>query len=556
MEKSSKKWLIPVIAAVAAVAAVVVLMLTGVIGEKSIKVPDVLNKNVSEAEKILEEAGLSLLITKTEINNDVDENTVLEQSPNAGEKAEEGAAVNVTVSEKSVEAEIPNVKYYDRALAIEVLTAAGFKTQISEEENTSFADDTVFSQSASGKAFTGETVVLSVAKNDQTADAEMIDVLSVVNKTPEEAAKIIDGKFYLKITEEQFSNSVEKGKIISQNPQEKMTAQKKSTIKAVISKGKASDVRVTVPSVIRFGKIQAKEMLEKLGLRVTVKEEYSDTVASGIVIKQSIQKGETVAADTEIIITVSCGKTSEKTTAEIIPIPSTMPSTLKETTTKSNSQTVTQQKPSTTVTQAAASGESKYTADFRITTDKSEAKAGDIVTVSVKLKTNYNIVTISLPVIYDARVFEIADANENNVSSYLTFTGTLKDNAYSTNGNWKSPDTMYKKNSNPDYWTDPLRMSMYKIAFATWVVMPSQGTVVTKLGEEETIVTFRLKVKEDAKDTSGRIFLHPDFIKTEKDPQGILSVGRLSSDEVSMDAIVATGQTINLGKATTIVVIK
>ena len=85
---------------------------------------------------------------------------------------------------------------------------------------------------------------------------------------------------------------------------------------------------------------------------------------------------------------------------------------------------------------------------------------------------------------------------------------------------------------------------------------PSQGTVITKLDKEETIVTFKLKVKENVSDTSGRIFLSQDFIKTAKDPQGILSVGRTTSDKITTDSIVSTGQTIDLRDATVLVTIK
>ena len=107
--------------------------------------------------------------------------------------------------------------------------------------------------------------------------------------------------------------------------------------------------------------------------------------------------------------------------------------------------------------------------------------------------------------------------------------------------------------SNPDKWLDKTTMANYKIAFATWTAMPSQGTVMTQLNSEETIVTFQLKVKETASDTSGQIFLHQDFIKTESNPNGILSVGRATSDTITTDSIVATGQTIDLRNATTTV---
>lgn len=562
MKKSFKKWLAPVIAAAVAIVAVVVLFATGVIGSDTVKVPDITNMNAEEAQKILEDAELSICISERVIDDSAPENTVLKQSPESGEKIEKGGIVNVTVSEKSVEVSIPNVENFDKDLAIDALQNAGFNVEIIEEESDEFADGAVISQSHSGKGQTGTTITITVSKNDNEASEKLMKVPSVVGKTPEEARKIFGGKLYLKITEEKFSSTVKKGAIISQTPEADVETPEYTTVEVVISRGKASETEIIMPDVVFSSRAEARNALEKLGLRVTVVEKYDDKVSAGIVISQSVPKGKKITAATAVTIVVSAGKQPEITTIKPGDLPTQVTTSSKdETTTKKNdSQNVTQKptsKPTSPTTKPTdPSSESKYVADFAITTDKSEAKAGDIITVSVKLKTNYDIVAISLPVIYDANAFELVGTSENNLSSYLNFTGTLKDNAYTTNGNWKSPDSMYTKNSNKDYWTSTLAKARYKIAFATWVAAPSQGTVITTLEKEETIVTFKLKVKENAGDTSGRIFLSQDFIKTASDPQGILSVGRTTSDKITADSIIATGQTIDLKDATALVIIK
>ncbi len=557
-KEASKKWIIPVVAAVVAIAAVAILLITGVIGDNT-KVPDILNKSVTEAEKILEDAGFAICITKTEINDDVDENTVLNQSPQAGEKLEKGSVVEVTASIKSVDVSIPNVKYYSKALAVNVLQKAGFKVEIKTENSSEIADGAVINQSETGKAKTGALITLSISSNS-SKQGEAVNVPSVVGKTADDAAKALKGSFFLKITEEQYIDTVGKGKIVSQMPQADVNANKNTTVEAVISLGKAEDREVVVPNVVRFSRSQAKEALENAGLRVLIKEEANDTVAKGVVISQSVKGGIKVKADTVVTIVVSSGKTQETTALTTAPTPTKFETTKKPETTKNNNQNIspTQKTTVSPVTQAPtdSSSEAKYKADFAIVTDKNQAKAGDIITVSVKLKTNYNIVAISLPVIYDSRAFELVGTDENNLSSFLTFSGTLTKNGYQTNGNWKSPDSMYSKNSNPDYWNNSLRKANNKIVFATWVAMASQGTSMTTLDEEETIVSFKLKVKDTAKDTSGRIYMNSDFIKTASDPQGILFVGRSKSDTISVDSIVQTGQTINLDKANSLVVIK
>ena len=540
MKKTFKKWLIPVIAAVVAVVAVVVLMATGVIGlDKTTEVPDILNMNVEDAQKILEENGLFICISERQINNELKENTVLKQSPESGAKVKEGTVIDVTVSIVSVETTIPDVEYYDKDLAIEVLQNEGFKVEVIEKETDEYADGIVISQSQTGKGQTGSVITITVSKNNKEESAETVSVPSITEKTLQEATEILGKKLYIRVVGEKFSDNVKKGAIIEQNPTAGNEVKENSVVEVVISKGKASEVQIIMPDVVYSSRTKAKATLEKLGLKVITKEMYDESTPAGIVSSQSIPAGKKVAAETEVTIVVSNGPKPEITTIRPEDLPTLSPSSTPSDT----------QKP-------ADSEEAKYIADFAITTDKKEAKAGDIVTVSVKLKTNYKIVAISLPVIYDASIFEIVGGEDGNLASFLNFTGTLKENEYTTNGNWKSPDNMYSKNSNEAHWTSSLVKSRYKFAFATWVATPSSGTVISSLDNEETIVTFKLKVKENVSDTTGKIFLSQDFIKTADAPQGILSVGRSKSDTITADSIVATGQTFDLRDAVALVTIK
>lgn len=557
--KKFPKWAYAVIAVAVAAITVLVLFLTGVISPKSAKVPDIVNMSLEEAQKTLSDAGFSICVTQREINDSVDENTILVQTPEGGTKLEKGSTINVTVSEKSIETDVPDVTNYDKTLAIEILQNSGFRVETTEKETTDFADNTVMKQSVTGKAKTGTVITLTIARNSKAQTDKTFAVPALTGKTLAEAKKAVAGKFYISVTRAEYDDSVKKGAIISHSPAEGIYANEFSVIEVVISKGKASEAKILVPFVELSTKSQATSTLEKLGLKVLIKEEYSDSIAAGVVISQNVKKGTIVKAGTTITLTVSLGKKTGDETSTEFPSYTKYVTQNKDETTKANSDQ-NGNKPNTTAppvqTPTDNPEEKIYVADFNITTDKETASAGDIITVSVKLKTNYNIVSVSLPVIYDSRVFEIVGADENNVSSFLNFTGSLTANGYSTNGNWKSPEAMYSKNSNQSHWTDSKTMDKYKIAFATWVAMPSQGTVLTTLSAEETIVTFQLKVKENVKDTSGMIFLSQDFIKTASEPQGILSVGRAKSDTITVDSIVATGQTINLREATALVTIK
>ena len=209
-KKRLPKWVIPVAAVAVVAITVLVLFLTGVFEPKTVEVPDIVNMNVDEAQALLQQYELSVCITQKEINDTVDENTVLAQSPAVGTKIHKGGTVNVTISEKSVEIDIPDVVNYKKELAVTVLQNAGFKVEVKEEQTDKFADGSVISQSLTGKGKTGSVITLVVARNGKAEDKKMIKVPSVTGKNLKEASKILDGKLYIIVAEEQYSDSVKK----------------------------------------------------------------------------------------------------------------------------------------------------------------------------------------------------------------------------------------------------------------------------------------------------------------------------------------------------------
>ncbi len=190
-----------------------------------------------------------------------------------------------------------------------------------------------------------------------------------------------------------------------------------------------------------------------------------------------------------------------------------------------------------------AADESDYIAEFRIETDKTSAKSGEDVTVSVYLKTNYYIFAASLVVIYDYQKFTLQNTDDSNVSSFLTFEGSMAD-AYNTNGNWTITDHLFaKRNSNKEFWTSEDVKNRYKTVFASWSGDSSRSELLM-LEEEEKIVSFTLKANEDIDDFSEYIFISLDFLKTSSAPQGYLFVGRSETNEVDITNVYQTGQTI------------
>ncbi len=193
---------------------------------------------------------------------------------------------------------------------------------------------------------------------------------------------------------------------------------------------------------------------------------------------------------------------------------------------------------------ALGADESDYVAEFSITTDKSSAEKDENITVSVHLKTNYYICTMSLIVLYDSTKLTLQNTSTSNASGFLDFKGQMAD-MYTVNGNWKSPESFYtKRNSNTDFWSQEEVMNKYKIVYATWSADTSLSYELAMLSEEEEVLSFEVKANEDLESLTDLIFISHDFQKTVSAQQGVFFVGRSATPEYSINSMVNVGQTI------------
>ena len=181
----------------------------------------------------------------------------------------------------------------------------------------------------------------------QQTDSEMVKVPDVTGKTYEEAQKELN-KYDLGIHKSTApSDTVAKGKIISQDPADGKKVKKHTTVNVVISSGEEAKM-TTIPSVVGLAEadaekaLQAKNLVVKKGTTVTLviskgnqpatvpkltgksqsdaeaalsqaglsgnaTEDYSDTVEEGVIISQDTDAGKEVSKGTTIGYVVSKG---------------------------------------------------------------------------------------------------------------------------------------------------------------------------------------------------------------------------------------------------------
>ncbi len=133
---------------------------------------------------------------------------------------------------------------------------------------------------------------------------EMTKVPKIIGMNFEGAEEKL-AEFNLKAEKiEKVSKTVEKGITIEQDPEEDTELKAGETVKVYVSSGNGLKQIVT-QYVIGKTEKDAKELLTKDGLEVDVVYEEDTTKENGIVLKQSIEAGNTVDEGTKIIITVN-----------------------------------------------------------------------------------------------------------------------------------------------------------------------------------------------------------------------------------------------------------
>ena len=146
---------------------------------------------------------------------------------------------------------------------------------------------------------------------------------NLYNLTLDEAQKSLD-KLNLNIRvniEDEYSNEVEKGKIISQQPMSGSILQEGDVVTLVLSKGPMNG---NIPNVVGLTLGEAGNILKenKLSLGSNIKYEYSDIYSSGLIISQDPKSGSKNNQEWGIVnVVVSKGQKEEVQPSEEVTQP-------------------------------------------------------------------------------------------------------------------------------------------------------------------------------------------------------------------------------------------
>ena len=213
-----------------------------------------------------------------------------------------GATLGILSATKPKEVEIPKVVGLLKEQAKEKVENAKLVFEYEEEYNKDVEAGYVISQDPVyreiyNKVKEGTTVKVKVSKGKEKAI-----VPKVAGLKEDEALKAIEQAKLKAEVEEEENKKIEAGVVISQETDANTEVYAGDTLKIHVSKGAK---QATVTSVIGKKEEDAKKELEGLGFKVTVITGEDNSKENGAVIKQSIDAGKKVDADSEITITVN-----------------------------------------------------------------------------------------------------------------------------------------------------------------------------------------------------------------------------------------------------------
>ena len=272
-----------------------------------VKVPDVTGKTYEEAQKELNKYDLGIH-KSTAPSDTVAKGKIISQDPADGKKVKKHTTVNVVISsgEEAKMTTIPSVVGLAEADAEKALQA---KNLIVKKGDPVYSDDVEqgevvsVSPSEGAEVKEGTTVTLVISKGNQPTK-----VPKLTGKSQSDAEAALSQAGLSGNATEDYSDTVEKGLVISQDTDAGKEVSKGTTIGYVVSKGPKLTV-VPVPSIISFDKNTAEKKLKEAGLTPEyIGDDYSDNYPKGQVFYQSVSGGTQVEKGTTVQYMVSKGQ--------------------------------------------------------------------------------------------------------------------------------------------------------------------------------------------------------------------------------------------------------
>ena len=263
-----------------------------------VTVPDIRGLTEEQAKSVLNKKHLGIKIVK---RTESKAGLISKQTPEAGEKVKKNTTIEVVVSSGQVKSkkQVPDVRGMGETEAQKELEDAGFKVTSSFQYDDSVASGNVISTtpSAGTKAEKGSTVTMLVSQG--TDKKTVPDVRGMADATAQSTIK--NYGFNVGTVTYDYSDSVEKGMVISQTVTPGGKAAAGTTISITVSNGPKPEEKIDIQSFVGQQESALKSWASQNGLYTNVSDsQYSSSYAKGCIISMSpssgnISKGGTIS---------------------------------------------------------------------------------------------------------------------------------------------------------------------------------------------------------------------------------------------------------------------
>ena len=203
---------------------------------EKVTVPNVVGRSESEAEKILQDAGLKVTHGDAQSSDTVASGNVISSDPAAGTEVDEGSSVTIVISLGKEEVKVPDIRNRSAADAESALAGAGLVGSAGQDYSDTVPAGNVISQSpeAGSSVTKGTTVSYVVSLGAKTQTVEVPDVL---RSYPETAEQVLSESGLNAVYGGQQYSDYPEGTVCRLNPEVGVKVEKGSTVYYWVSMG-------------------------------------------------------------------------------------------------------------------------------------------------------------------------------------------------------------------------------------------------------------------------------------------------------------------------------
>ena len=278
------------------------------LGKNQTKMPDVVGLPLDEATQKLKENNLGRVL-KEEESDEYEPGYVIRAEYAKGKVLEKNTTVILYVSVTSNTVTIPeSLIGKTEAAATNALKQLGLMVKTQPGSSSTVEKGHVYgcNPKTGTDVKVGTEVIVYISSGPAVEKVAVPDLLS---KAESEAKELLEKNNLSGEADYKYSNDVDAGKVINQDPKPGTRVDEGSKVSYVVSLG-TEETMIRVPKLTGRTLEEAKALLEENNLKLGDVSEQTSSTDAGKVISQSISSGTEVSEDTTIDLVVSKGKES------------------------------------------------------------------------------------------------------------------------------------------------------------------------------------------------------------------------------------------------------